>query len=108
MRKLLQILRIRAGLNGNRSNGALRCQMRQVRLNVRFHTQPELTPFWHRDISESGATVAQIAAASDRMKFDRCATVEDQLRWMRDAGFANVDCSVKAWRFAVLSGRRAA
>jgi cyclopropane fatty-acyl-phospholipid synthase-like methyltransferase len=64
--------------------------------------------FWHRDISESGATVAQIAAASDRMKFDRCATVEDQLRWMRDAGFANVDCSVKAWRFAVLSGRRAA
>lgn len=61
--------------------------------------------FWHRDISANGATAAQIAAASERMSFDRCASVEDQLRWMREAGFSNVDCSVKAWRFAVLSGR---
>lgn len=60
---------------------------------------------WSRDILENGATTAQIAAASDRMKFDKCSTVENQLRWMRDAGFTNVDCSVKAWRFAVLSGR---
>lgn len=60
---------------------------------------------WHRDISENGANAAQIAAASERMIFDKCASVEDQLRWMREAGFCNVDCSVKAWRFAVLSGR---
>jgi len=60
---------------------------------------------WHRSIVENGATAAQIAAACQRMRFDRCASVEDQLRWMREAGFENVDCSVKAWRFAVLSGR---
>lgn len=62
---------------------------------------------WHRDIAENGATTAQVAAAVERMSFDRCASVEDQLRWMREAGFDNVDCSVKAWRFAVLSGRAA-
>ena len=31
--------------------------------------------------------------------------MEDQLAWMRDAGLTQVDCSFKAWRFAVLSGR---
>ena len=63
--------------------------------------------FWHRDIRQSGASVGQMAAATERMGFDRCASVEDQLLWMREAGFIDVDCSVKAWRFAVLSGRSA-
>jgi len=60
--------------------------------------------FWQRDIVANGATDAQIAAAAERMEFDRCASVEAQLQWMREAGFRAVDCSVKAWRFAVLTG----
>lgn len=59
--------------------------------------------FWKRDIAKNGASEAQVQAAAERMSFDRCASVEDQLRWMREAGFKTVDCSVKAWRFAVLS-----
>jgi hypothetical protein len=39
------------------------------------------------------------------MSHDRCASVEDQLLWMRAAGLSQVDCTFKAWRFAVLSGR---
>ena len=39
------------------------------------------------------------------MLHDRCATVEDQLDWMREAGLRQVDCTFKAWRFAVLTGR---
>ena len=60
--------------------------------------------FWERDIVNNGATETQMRAAAERMTFDRCASVEDQLQWMREAGFKSVDCSLKAWRFAVLSG----
>lgn len=60
---------------------------------------------WNADIRALGASEAQVAAADGRMAFDRCASVEDQLGWMRAAGLVDVDCSFKSWRFAVLSGR---
>ena len=60
---------------------------------------------WLAQISSLGVPEDEITRAGERMAHDRCASVEDQLRWMRDAGFADVDCSFKAWRFAVLSGR---
>jgi tRNA (cmo5U34)-methyltransferase len=61
---------------------------------------------WRRQASTLGAGEAELAAAEDRMRHDRCATLEDQLLWLREAGFAEVDCAFKAWRFAVYSGRR--
>lgn len=36
------------------------------------------------------------------------ATVETQLGWLRDAGFADVDCVFKYFELAVLTGRRPA
>jgi tRNA (cmo5U34)-methyltransferase len=48
----------------------------------------------------------EIANARQRMRHDRCARVEDQLNWMRAAGLADVDCSFKSHRFAVMSGSR--
>lgn len=60
---------------------------------------------WLEDIRRLGAPEDEIARAGQRMAHDRCAPVEEQLRWLREAGFADVDCSFKAWRFAVLSGR---
>jgi tRNA (cmo5U34)-methyltransferase len=33
---------------------------------------------------------------------DRCATVEKQLGWLREAGFADADCLFKDHRFAVI------
>lgn len=63
--------------------------------------------FWHEDIRALGVSEAEIASAGERMAFDRCAPAEAQLDWMRDAGFSDVDCSFKSWRFAVLSGRKA-
>jgi tRNA (cmo5U34)-methyltransferase len=41
------------------------------------------------------------------MHFDRWATVESQLAWLREAGFADADCLFKDHRFAVLVARRA-
>ncbi len=60
---------------------------------------------WLEQIRELGATQEEIDGAVGRMIHDRHAPVGDQLRWMTEAGLTDVDCSFKAWRFAVLSGR---
>jgi tRNA (cmo5U34)-methyltransferase len=63
---------------------------------------------WHRDSSKAlGASDDEWEAAEGRMRFDRCATVGNQLRWLREAGFADADCLFKDHRFAVLLARRA-
>ncbi|MDQ6915680.1 MAG: class I SAM-dependent methyltransferase [Actinomycetota bacterium] len=62
---------------------------------------------WHearaRDL---GTTDDEWRAARERMRHDRLATVEDQLAWLRAAGFADVDCLYKDHCFAVLVGHR--
>lgn len=55
-----------------------------------------------------GATEAEWAAAAQRMSHDLCATVEDQLVWLRDAGFADVGCLWRDGRFAVFVAHAAA
>ena len=61
---------------------------------------------WHRAASAAlGATNEEWAAAEGRMSHDRCATVEDQLRWLREVGFEDVDCLFRERRFAVVFGR---
>jgi tRNA (cmo5U34)-methyltransferase len=52
-----------------------------------------------------GATEAEWAAAAQRMSHDLCTTVEDQIAWLRSAGFADVGCLWRDGRFAVLVAR---
>jgi tRNA (cmo5U34)-methyltransferase len=52
-----------------------------------------------------GASDTEWAAAARRMSHDRCATVADQLTWLRDAGFADAGCLWRDGRFAVLVAR---
>jgi tRNA (cmo5U34)-methyltransferase len=54
-----------------------------------------------------GSDDAEWDGAVARMRHDRCATVEDQLAWLRAAGFDEADCLFKHHRFAVLVARRA-
>jgi tRNA (cmo5U34)-methyltransferase len=61
---------------------------------------------WLEQVREGGATPDQIADSLYRQQDDRCASVEDQLDWMREAGFTDADCWFKDNRFAVLSGTR--
>ena len=61
---------------------------------------------WLQQVREGGATPQQIADSLYRQQDDRCASVEAQLQWMRDAGFTDADCWFKDNRFAVLSGTR--
>jgi tRNA (cmo5U34)-methyltransferase len=61
----------------------------------------------HREQAAAlGTTDDEWGAAERRMEHDRCATVEDQLAWLREAGFADADCLFKHDRFAVLVARR--
>jgi tRNA (cmo5U34)-methyltransferase len=53
-----------------------------------------------------GASDEEWAGAQERMAHDLCATVEQQLQWLREAGFADADCLFKDHRFAVLVARR--
>jgi tRNA (cmo5U34)-methyltransferase len=62
---------------------------------------------WHETrAAELGTTPEQWDAARERMRFDRWASVEHQLAWLREAGFADADCLYKDHRFAVLVARR--
>jgi tRNA (cmo5U34)-methyltransferase len=61
---------------------------------------------WLQQVREAGATPQQIADSLYRQQDDRCASVEDQLHWMRETGFTDADCWFKDNRFAVLAGTR--
>jgi tRNA (cmo5U34)-methyltransferase len=63
---------------------------------------------WLASVRAKGCTEADIAVAQERKQADKTATMEQQLTWMRDAGFVNVDCWYKNYRFAVYSGERPA
>lgn len=59
--------------------------------------------FWLAQVRASGVHEQEIAKAEERMTHDRCASVENQLRWLQEAGFQETDCCFRMWRFAVLA-----
>lgn len=61
---------------------------------------------WLQQIRALGATEEQIEASLYRRREDRCAPVQEQLSWMRDAGFADADCWYKEGAFAVFAGTK--
>lgn len=61
---------------------------------------------WLHKVRALGATEQQISDSLFRQQEDRCASVEDQMAWMRSAGFSDVDCWFKDGRFATLAGTK--
>jgi len=61
---------------------------------------------WTADVIAQGTNEADLQAAVERMKVDKTATLEDQMAWLRQAGFSHVDCWYKHYRMAVYSGRK--
>jgi tRNA (cmo5U34)-methyltransferase len=63
---------------------------------------------WHEQRARAaGSDDGEWAGAEERMRYDRCASVEDQLQWLHAAGFADADCLFKDHRFAVIVARKA-
>ena len=63
--------------------------------------EARLDAAWEQSVRAQGGEDGMIAAARTRMEFDRCATAEDQMSWMVDAGLTNVDC---VWRRGPVRG----
>lgn len=58
---------------------------------------------WHEQRARrAGSDDAEWAGAVQRMSHDVLASVEDQLQWLREAGFREADCLFKDHRFAVI------
>lgn len=68
-----------------------------------FQTYREV---WIGRTRELGVDEADLQAALKRTKLDRLSTLDDQLRWLRECGFRDVDCYYKWLHFAVFGGRR--
>jgi tRNA (cmo5U34)-methyltransferase len=62
---------------------------------------------WRERIESSGLPREAIAAAYERMKFDQPSTVTEQLQWLRDLGFVDVDCLFKWFPMAVFYAKKA-
>ncbi|MFD0960126.1 class I SAM-dependent methyltransferase [Paenibacillus chungangensis] len=62
---------------------------------------------WDEDVEASGLDSAAIEASRRRKEQDQNAHLIDQLQWLRNAGFRDVDCVYKHHEFAVFFGRAA-
>lgn len=59
---------------------------------------------WKTSIEKSGFPKDEILAAYERTKLDKEATLQQQLHWLEEAGFSEVDCIYKYLNFAVMLG----
>ena len=63
---------------------------------------------WDRHARAVGATREETDGARRRFEVDHCADTETLLEWLRAAGFVDVDCVFRWWRFGVFAAWRPA
>ncbi|WP_128330510.1 trans-aconitate 2-methyltransferase [Apibacter sp. HY039] len=61
---------------------------------------------WKEKIENSGLTDEEINAAYERIKLDKRSPLFQQLTWLSDAGFKEVDCLYKYYDFAVIYAKK--
>lgn len=61
---------------------------------------------WLEEIRASGLPEEAIQASIERRSLDINATAADQMQWMEEAGFEDVDCMYKYLDFAVFYGKK--
>lgn len=61
---------------------------------------------WKYKVENSGLSKEEILSAYERAKLDKMSTLEDQMNWLKDVGFLDVDCVYKYFNFVVLFGRK--
>jgi tRNA (cmo5U34)-methyltransferase len=61
---------------------------------------------WKNKIENSGLTNEEIQAAYERTKLDKMDTLEDQLNWLKEIGFRDIDCLYKYFNFVVLFSKK--
>src|ERR1700683_706046 len=61
---------------------------------------------WKKAARNAGASQADLASAIERQKHDRCATLDAQLQWLREAGFRAVNSRYRNLIFAVYAAQK--
>ena len=61
---------------------------------------------WVKQVKEKGAGDQTLDAAFERMKEDKMSTLSDQLNWLNNAGFSEVNCWFQDFSFVVYSGMK--
>lgn len=51
-----------------------------------------------------GSDEEEIRAAEERMTYDKCSTLSEQVAWLKEIGFQNADSFFHSFRFAVYAG----
>lgn len=63
--------------------------------------------WWLDRVREAGVGERELAAALERTRADKNATLKAQLAWMEEAGFGDIACDYENQRFVVYRGRKA-
>jgi tRNA (cmo5U34)-methyltransferase len=67
--------------------------------------QQELYEKMHLDGARAlGSDEDEIRGAIERMSYDKCATLSDQISWLKEIGFQHADSFFHSFRFAVYAG----
>lgn len=61
---------------------------------------------WKHYIENSGLPEEEILAGYERTKLDKDSTLDQQINWLKEAGFCDVSCIYKFYQFAVIFGRK--
>lgn len=61
---------------------------------------------WLQKIEENNFSGPEKNTAIERMKFDNPATLENNLKWLTDCGFKDVDVYYKYYNFCIFYGRK--
>ncbi|MBN2545663.1 MAG: class I SAM-dependent methyltransferase [Spirochaetes bacterium] len=61
---------------------------------------------WLKKIDSSGLADEQKKGAYNRMKLDKPASINDNIKWLVKAGFKDVDIFYKYYNFGVIAGRK--
>ena len=61
---------------------------------------------WKDTVENSGLAAEEVEQAYARTAFDDPSTLDDQLRWLTEAGFSQVDCIYKYYHFAVFYAKK--
>ncbi len=61
---------------------------------------------WMEVINKASLEKSDKKVILERMKFDNPATLEDNIKWLQEAGFKDVDVYYKYYNFVVLYGRK--
>ncbi|MDR3292119.1 MAG: class I SAM-dependent methyltransferase [Methanobrevibacter sp.] len=61
--------------------------------------------YWKECIENSSLESNEIESTYKRMSYDNPATLKDQFKWFKDAGFSNFDLLYKYYNFTVMYGK---